>query len=250
MSDSPAPRRSGPTRAMVLAAGLGSRLRPITDVTPKPLVPVAGRTLLDRGLDQLERAGVTRAVVNVHHLGAQIIAHCAARTRPALIISDERGGLLDSGGGIVKALPHLGRDPFYILNADTFWLDDSGSVLAAMEAAWAPRRMDMLLMLVEPANAIGHSGAGDFSIDADGRLTRAAGDARATAPVYAGVIIAKPAVFEGAPATPHSLNLHFDRLIAERRLFGHVMDRPWITVGTPQGLAEAEEAVRRLERDT
>lgn len=236
-----------PDTAMVLAAGLGSRLRPITDVTPKPLVPVAGRTLLDRGLDQLARAGVRRAVINIHHLGQQIIDHAAARTDIALAISDERAGLLDSAGGIVKALPQLGSHPFYILNADTFWLDDTGEVLDGFAAAWDGRRMDMLLLLVRPEHAIGHSGSGDFEIDAAGRLSRARGPGRDAAPIYAGLIMAKPALFAGAPAGPHSLNIHFDRLIARGRLAGHVMNRPWITVGTPQGLADAEAAVHRLQ---
>jgi MurNAc alpha-1-phosphate uridylyltransferase len=231
---------------MVLAAGLGSRLRPITDVTPKPLVEVAGRSLLDRGLDQLERAGVRRAVVNVHHLGGQIITHCAKRPSPELIVSDERAGLLDSGGGVVKALPHLGAAPFLILNADTFWHDPHGRVLDAMIAAWDGRRMDMLLLLVHQADAVGHSGGGDFLLAPGNRLARAKGDAKADAPVYAGVIIAKPSVFAGAPEGPHSLNLQFDRLIARGRLFGHLMDAPWITVGTPQGLADAEAAMRRF----
>ncbi|MCU0830357.1 MAG: nucleotidyltransferase family protein [Rhizobiaceae bacterium] len=242
-------RKAGPKRAMVLAAGLGTRLRPITLTTPKPLVQVAGRSLLDRGLDQLERAGVTLAIANVHHLPDQIIAHCAQRKRPRVLISDERDGLLDSGGGIVAALPRLGRRAFFILNADTFWIDPDGVELARMVDIWSPRRMDMLLMLVEPGNAIGHSGGGDFLIDQDGRLTRAKGEARATAPIYAGVIIARPSLFDAAPAGPHSLNLHFDRLISQGRLFGHVMTSPWITVGTPEGLAEAESAVQRLRRE-
>jgi MurNAc alpha-1-phosphate uridylyltransferase len=238
--------RFRPRSAMVLAAGLGSRLRPITDVTPKPLVEVAGRSLLDRGLDQLERAGVRRAVVNVHHLGVQIIAHCASRVRPGLTISDERDHLLDSGGGVVKALPQLGRHPFLILNADTFWHDPEGRVLDAMIAAWDGRRMDMLLLVVDQRDAIGHSGGGDFVLGDGGRLIRATGAAKADAPVYAGVIIAKPQVFAQAPQGAHSLNLHFDRLIARGRLRGHLMDAPWITVGTPQGLADAEAAMQRF----
>lgn len=238
---------SGIDTAMVLAAGLGSRLRPITNITPKPLVKVAGRSLLDRGLDQLVLAGVTKAVINVSHLGDQIIEHCAFITIPRMIISDERAGLLDSAGAIVKALPNLGDKPFYILNADTFWIDDQGKALADLAAMFDNAKMDIALLLVGPQNAIGHSGSGDFNIDDDGRLFRATGEARAAAPIYAGAGIIHPRIFAGANVIPHSLNLYFDRAIAEGRLFGHIMNCPWITVGTPEGLAEAEAAVQHLD---
>jgi N-acetyl-alpha-D-muramate 1-phosphate uridylyltransferase len=232
--------------AMVLAAGLGSRLRPITNTTPKPLVKVAGRSLLDRGLDQLVLAGVSKAVINVSHLGQQIIDHCATIHPPEMIISDERSGLLDSAGGIVKALPELGKSPFYILNADTFWIDPDGASLAALHRLFDENKMDIALLLVGPENAIGHSGSGDFVVDQAGRLTRATEETRALAPIYAGAGIVHPRIFAGAPAGPHSLNLYFDRAIAQGRLYGCVMNCPWITVGTPQGLAEAEAAVQAL----
>ena len=232
--------------AMVLAAGLGSRLRPLTNLTPKPLVKVAGRSLLDRGLDQLVLAGVTKAVINVSHLGAQIIAHCATIKTPKMMISDERSGLLDSAGGIVKALPDLGIDPFYILNADTFWIDDEGKALAGLAALFDAEKMDIALLLVGPENAIGHSGTGDFIIAEDGQLSRATGEARAAAPIYAGAAIIDPRIFAGATPAPHSLNLYFDRAIAAGRLYGFVMACPWITVGTPEGLAKAEAAVQAL----
>jgi N-acetyl-alpha-D-muramate 1-phosphate uridylyltransferase len=237
---------SGIDTAMVLAAGLGSRLRPITNVTPKPLVKVAGRSLLDRGLDQLTLAGVTKAVINVSHLGDQIIAHCASISMPEMIISDERSGLLDSAGGIVKALPELGANPFYILNADTFWVDAQGQALANLAALFDATKMDIALLLVDPENAIGHSGSGDFIMAKDGQLSRAKGDARTTAPIYAGAGIIHPRIFAGAKPNPHSLNLYFDRAIADGRLFGSRMTCPWITVGTPEGLAEAEAAVQHL----
>ena len=232
--------------AMVLAAGLGSRLRPITNVTPKPLVKVAGRSLLDRGLDQLVLAGVTKAVINVSHLGDQIIDHCAQIKTPRMIISDERSGLLDSAGGIVKALPDLGQEPFYILNADTFWMDTRGEALSKLAALFDQTKMDIALLLVAPENAIGHSGPGDFTVGASGKLARATGEARIAAPIYAGAGIIHPRIFAGALATPHSLNLYFDRAISEGRLYGSLMNCPWITVGTPQGLAEAEAAVHHL----
>jgi N-acetyl-alpha-D-muramate 1-phosphate uridylyltransferase len=232
--------------AMVLAAGLGSRLRPITNVMPKPLVKVGGRSLLDRGLDQLVLAGVTKAVINVSHLGDQIIDHCATFKTPKMIISDERTGLLDSAGGIVKALPDLGPQPFYILNADTFWIDEKGDALLALSALFDETKMDIALLLVGPENAIGHSGSGDFTVGKDGRLARATGEARALAPIYAGAGILHPRIFAGANSNPHSLNLYFDRAISEGRLYGAVMTCPWITVGTPEGLAEAEAAVQAL----
>lgn len=229
--------------AMVLAAGLGKRMRPITETLPKPLVSIAGRTLLDRGLDSLAAAGVTRAVVNVHHLGGQIVAHVADRARPRVVISDESDRLLDSAGGVVRALPLLGPDPFFILNADTFWIDRGQSNLDDLVLAWDAGRMDILLMLADLGSATGHSGGTDFLVGPDGRLARAAGAADGL--IYAGAAIVHPRIFAGAPAEPHSLNAYFDRAIAAGRLFGHRMDGHWITVGTPDAIAPAEAAVAR-----
>lgn len=229
-------------KAMVLAAGLGTRMRPITDALPKPLVEVAGRTLLDRTLDVLKGAGIESAVVNVHHLGDQIIEHCRSRSRPRVVVSDERSRLLDSAGGIVNALPLLGSAPFVLLNADTFWIDADRSNLAALAAAWDASRMDMLLMLVPVSDTTGHGTKTDFLIDGDGRLARAKGDPAGF--VYAGAAIVDPAIFEGAVAEPHSLNIYFDRAIDAGRLYGHVMDGHWITVGTPGAIVEAEAAIR------
>ena len=235
-----------PDTAMVLAAGHGKRLAPITDHTPKPLVEIAGRTLLDRGLDNLKAAGVSRLVVNVHHLGQQIIDHLAARTDFHITISDERDGLRDSAGAIVHALPALGEGPFFVLNADTFWIDPEGRDLTALARRFDPDEADMVLMLARQDNTTGHSGRGDFLIDAQSRLQRATGDAAAHAPIYAGAAVMMPDLFANAPETPHSLNLYFDRAIATRRLFGHVMASPWITVGTPDALAPAAQAVQRF----
>ncbi|KAB2957601.1 MAG: nucleotidyltransferase family protein [Rhizobiaceae bacterium] len=228
---------------MVLAAGLGKRMRPITETLPKPLIRIAGKTLLDRGLDNLAAAGVARAVVNVHHLGNQIVAHVAGRERPRVMISDESDRLLDSAGGIVRALPLLGPDPFFILNADTFWIDRGRSNLDDLVLAWDAGRMDILLMLVDLDSATGHSGGTDFVVEPDGRLARAAGAADGL--IYAGAGIVHPRIFAGASAEPHSLNTYFDRAIATGRLFGHRMDGRWITVGTPDAIAPAEAAVMR-----
>lgn len=232
-----------PTTAMVLAAGLGKRMRPITDTIPKPLVKITGRTLLDRGLDSLQAAGVTRAVVNVHYLPDQIIAHLAARSAPRSIISDERDGLLDSAGGIVKALPELGDEPFFVLNADTFWLDDGEPNLSRLALEWDAARMDILLMLCDLASATGHSGGTDFLIGPDGRLSRARNDPAGL--IYAGAAILHPRIFAGAPSGPLSLNRYFDAAIAAGRLFGMPMRGRWITVGTPDAIAPAEAEVAR-----
>lgn len=230
-----------PTTAMVLAAGLGKRMRPITDTIPKPLIRVAGKTLLDHSLDALTEAGVTKAVVNVHYFPEQIVRHVATRTRPKIVISDESAGLLDSAGGIVKALPQLGSEPFYILNADTFWIDRSQSNLERLALAWDSARMDILIMLAELESATGHSGGTDFLLAADGRLARSKGVPEGL--IYAGAAIVHPRIFVGAEAAPHSLNLYFDRAIAEGRLYGLKLDGHWITVGTPDAIPLAEAAV-------
>lgn len=233
-----------PTTAMVLAAGLGTRMRPITDTLPKPLVEIAGRTLLDRGLDALADAGVEKAVVNVHHLGHMIAAHVTKRQNPHIVISDESDRLLDSAGGIVRALPDLGPDPFYILNADTFWIDRDTPELERLAGTWDDGRMDILLMLADPANATGHSGGTDFLPGEDGRLARAKGDPCGL--IYGGAGIIHPRIFADAKAEPHSLNLYFDRAIAAGRLFGVAMNGHWITVGTPDAIAPAEAAIQKF----
>lgn len=229
--------------AMVLAAGLGKRMRPLTDTVPKPMISIAGKTLLDRGLDALAGAGVEKAVVNVHYLPQQIIDHVAQRSRPHIVVSDESGLLLDSAGGIVKALPELGAEPFFILNADTFWIDRDGQDLERLALAWDGARMDILLMLARPDDATGHSGSTDFLIDADGRLARARGAPEGL--IYAGAAIVHPRLFEGSVAEPHSLNVYFDRAIAAGRLSGLSMRGHWITVGTPDAVAAAEAAIAR-----
>lgn len=232
-----------PSVAMVLAAGLGKRMRPVTDTIPKPLVPVAGKTLLDWSLDSLAAAGVARAVVNVHYLPDQIVEHVATRTTPRIEISDERDGLLDSAGGIVKALPRLGDAPFYIVNADTFWVDEGTPNLSRLALAWDDARMDILIMLAALPQATGHSGSTDFLVAADGRLSRAAGSPDGL--IYAGAAIIHPRIFKGAPEGPVSLNRYFDQAIAAGRFYGMPMRGSWITVGTPDAIAPAEAAVQR-----
>lgn len=231
-----------PMAAMVLAAGLGTRMRPITETLPKPLVPVAGRPLIDHALDRLAGAGVGLAVVNVHYLADQIEAHLAGRERPRIVVSDERAALLETGGGIAKALPLLGPEPFFLLNSDSFWVDGRNEALPALAAAWRPEAMDALLLLAPVAAAVGYDGRGDFRRGADGRLARRAADADA-AFVYTGAGMLAPALFAEAPAGAFSLNLLFDRAIAAGRLFGLPLDGVWCHVGTPEAIAEAERAV-------
>jgi len=228
-------------RAMVLAAGLGTRMRPITDRIPKPLVAIGGRSMLDHALDRLAQAGVDEAVVNVHHLAAQIEAHVAGRERPRIAISDERALLLETGGGVRKALPMLGTQPFFHVNSDCLWSERRTANLAAMAAAFDPARMDMLLLLAERTSSVGFDGAGDFFQDEAGRLARRGGAAAAPF-VYAGVAIIKPELFADTPEGPFSLNLLFDRCIAAGRLYGHRLDGLWLHVGTPEAIALAEQA--------
>ncbi len=228
---------------MVLAAGLGTRMRPITANLPKPLVRVGGRPLIDHALDRLAEANIETAVVNVHFLAERVIAHVKGRRRPKIVISDERAKLLETGGGVVKALPMLGSDPFFLLNSDSFWIEGPRPNLRTLAAAWNSERMDALLMLAPTVAAIGYDGPGDFFMDGDGRLTpRPEHD---VAPfVYTGVAIVDPAaMFADAPDGPFSLNLLIDRVSEAGRLFGMRMDGTWFHVGTPAAIADAEHAL-------
>jgi MurNAc alpha-1-phosphate uridylyltransferase len=240
----PKPRRpSGPpSRAMVLAAGVGVRMRPLTDRMPKPLVKVGGRVLIDHVLDRLADAGVERAIVNVHHFADQIECHLAGRTRPQVVVSDERERLLDTGGGIVKSLPALGEDPFFLVNADTIWIEGVRPNLDRLAATFDPAAMDALLLLAPTATSIGYEGRGDYALAADGRLRRRA--EREIVPfVYAGAAILAPALFDAPPVGAFSLTRLFDRAEAHGRLHGLRLEGLWMHVGTPAAIAEAEAAI-------
>lgn len=226
--------------AMVLAAGLGQRMRPITARLPKPLVQVAGRALIDHALDRLKDAGIRRAVVNVHHLPDLIEAHLAARAEPTIAISDERGRLLETGGGVKRALPLLGDHPFLLLNSDSLWLEGPQSNLTRLKTAWDPRTMDMLLLVAVAATSLGYDGLGDFVMDPDGRLERR-GERQVAPFVYAGVAVLKPELFADTPDGAFSLNLLFDRAIAAGRLYGLRLDGQWLHVGTPGSIAAADQ---------
>lgn len=230
-----------PAKAMVLAAGLGLRMRPLTDRMPKPLVPVAGRALLDHVLDKLADAGVTEAVVNVHYLPDQIIDHVAARAQPRVIISDEREAVLGTGGGVVKALPLLGDAPFFHVNSDTMWMDGVRPNLARLAEAFDPARMDILLLMAPTTSSIGYAGRGDYAMAADGSL-RKRKELQVVPFVYAGVAIMSPAIFADAPKGEFSLTKMFDRAGEQERLYGLRMDGVWMHVGTPDAIQAAEEA--------
>ena len=231
-----------PSSAMVLAAGLGMRMRPLTDKMPKPMVPVAGKPLLDHVLDRLAEASVTTAVVNVHYLPDQIIQHVKDRTSPRVVISDERDMVLGTGGGVVKALPLLGDAPFYHLNADTMWIDGVHPNLLRLADAFDPARMDILLLMAPTANSIGYSGAGDYAMLTDGAL-RKRKEHQVVPFVYAGAAIISPAVFSNAPAGEFSLTKMFDAANEQERLFGLRLDGTWMHVGTPDAVGAAEEAL-------
>lgn len=233
---------TGPfSTAMLLAAGLGKRMRPLTDVRPKPLIEVAGKPLIDHVLDRLADVGVETAVVNVHYLADQMEAYLAGRQRPRILISDERTGLLDSGGGVKKALPVLGGAPFIVCNCDSFWIEGPQNNLEALTAAWDSARMDILMLVAATATSIGFDGRGDYHLDSAGRLARRRESE--TAPfAYAGVLLIKPELFEGTPEI-FSLNRLFDVAEAKGRLFGRRLDGVWLHVGTPGAVAEAEAKI-------
>ena len=230
-----------PTKALVLAAGLGVRMRPLTDTLPKPLVRVAGSTLLDHVLDKLGEAGVSEAVVNVHYLPDQIIDHTRGRTRPRVIISDERDEVLGTGGAVVKALPLLGDAPFFHVNADTMWIDGVRPNLARLAEAFDPAQMDILLLMAPTASSIGYSGRGDYAMLSDGAL-RKRREHQLVPFVYAGAAIMSPSLFADAPSGKFSLTRMFDRANEQERLFGLRLDGVWMHVGTPDAVEAAEEA--------
>ncbi|MCX8999471.1 nucleotidyltransferase family protein [Rhizobiaceae bacterium BDR2-2] len=235
-------------QAMVLAAGLGTRMRPITDTIPKPLVEVGGRTMIDRALDLLEEGGVTRAVVNVHHLADKMEAHLKGRRHPDILISDERDALLDSGGGARKGFRLLEDGPVFVMNSDLFWVEDGPKEQNSFRRLgdfFDPARMDMALLCVPPERTTGHNGKRDFSLGPDGRLKRYR-DGMDDPVVYAGAIAMTTGLLCDAPEGPFSLNRTFDEAIARGRLFGLTLHGHWLTAGTPDAIGEAETALARL----
>lgn len=229
--------------AMVLAAGYGQRMRPLTLTKPKPLIEVAGRSLIDYGMAHLHNAGVRRAVVNVHYLPEQIEAWAKHQSNPAVTISDERGEILDTGGGIARALPLLGAEPFFVLNSDSFWVDEGEHALDRLRAAWDDARMDCLLLLSPLERTVGYDGKGDFLLRDDGRLSRRS-SGEGTPLAYIGGYLVAPRLFEGAPAGKFSMNLLWDKAIGQGRLFGIAHRGRWLHVGTPDAIPLAEAALK------
>ncbi len=236
--------RSKVSRAMIMAAGFGTRMRPLTDDRPKPLVELRGRTLLDHALDRLVAAGVTMVVINLHYRAQQVKDHLAKRRDIEIRYSMEEE-ILGTGGGVVKALPNFDGEPFFVLNSDSVWVEGYVAPLIAMQRAWQPEKMDGLLLLAAMTTAMGYEGRGDFLLDANGHIARV--PERTSSPyAYPGVQIAHPRLFADAPAGAFSTNVMWDRAIAKGRLYGMRLDGVWIHVGTPDAQREAEGYLARL----
>ncbi len=232
--------RTIPDTAMVFAAGLGTRMRPLTERLPKPLVQVAGRALIDRALDDFAAAGVRRAIVNVHHLADQIEAHLATRVTPQIVLSDERSLLLDQGGGIRKVLPLIGEKPFFVCNTDAFWVGTPGANIERLAHVWDPGKMDVALLLAPTSDSIGVDWAGDFDIAGDGRLLRSEGPRPY---VYSGVGLIKPELFAQETAEVFRLAPLLFAASARGRLYGVVAQGLWLHVGTIEAITAAEQAI-------
>ncbi len=235
-----------PDCAMVLAAGYGKRMRNLTSDRPKPLVEFMGRPLIDHVMDRLADAGVSRTVVNVHHFADLLQAHLKERAKPAIVFSDERGELLETGGGIKKALPLLGDAPFYLVNSDSLWIEGANPNLSLLAAKFDPARMDALLMLAPVARSLGYDGRGDYHLQEGGSITRR--KSAETAPyAYAGAAILKPEFFHDAPKGAFPLGRLFDRAESNAHLYGIEMQGTFLHVGTPEAVVAAEDAVRRAK---
>ncbi|WFU08922.1 nucleotidyltransferase family protein [Rhizobium sp. CB3090] len=233
-------------QAMVMAAGLGTRMRPITDTIPKPLVKIAGKPMIDYALDALADAGVEQAVVNVHHFADQMEAHLCNYRKLEVLISDERDALMNNGGGLAKGLKLLGRDPVFVMNSDLFWIGETEgrpTNLQRLAGFFDAARMDFAMLCVALDKTTGHNGKNDFSLAEDGRLSRYSNTA-GNGVVYAGAIIMNPSVLDDAPKEAFNINIYYDKAIAKGRLYGTMLDGHWLTVGTPEAIGEAEETIR------
>jgi MurNAc alpha-1-phosphate uridylyltransferase len=234
-------------QAMVLAAGLGTRMRPITDTIPKPLVKIDGKPMIDYSLDALAEAGVERAVVNVHHHAEQMLEHLRSYKRLEIVISDERERLMNNGGGLAKGLKLLDRGDVFVTNADLFWIgepSDRPSNLRRLAGFYDDNQMDMAMLCVKLEDTTGHNGKNDFNLANDGKLSRY----REQGPqpvVYAGAIAMNTSFLDDAPDDAFNLNIYFDKAIARGRLYGTMLEGHWLTVGTPEAIGDAEDTIRR-----
>ncbi len=234
-------------QAMVLAAGLGTRMRPITDTIPKPLVKIDGKPMIDYALDSLAEAGVERAVVNVHHHADQMLDHLQSYKRLEIIISDEREGLMNNGGGLAKGLKLLDRGPVFVTNADLFWIGERAgqpSNLVRLAGFFDAERMDMAMLCVKLEDTTGHNGKNDFNRDAEQRLSRFRAD-EPDPVVYAGAIAMQTSFLDDAPDDAFNVNIYFNKAIARGRLYGMMLEGHWLTVGTPEAIDDAEATIRR-----
>ena len=251
-----------PNSAMILGAGLGTRMRPLTEKMPKPMVPFHGRPLIDHILDRMDAAGINEVVVNVHYLADVLEDHLATRTSPKIKISDERNELLDTGGGLTRALPLLGETPFLIHNSDSLSHETHGPNLDMLFDAWQDDAMDTLLVLAPISESLGYDGAGDFELGQDGRITRpltsqevnqgaSSGTSSGTSSrngvpyVFTGLSLIHPRLFKDAPTGPFSLNKLWTKAMAEGRAYGILHKGLWMHIGTPEALLEAEEATAK-----
>ncbi len=235
-------------RAMIMAAGLGTRMRPLSDDRPKPLIPVGGKPLIDHALDRLVAAGVELAVVNLHYKAEMLRAHLDKRRDIEIRYSAENDALLDTGGGVVKALPHFQNEPFFILNSDSLWVEGYSAALPTMARLWDESRMDALLLLAAMVSALGYEGwRGDFRLSATGHVSRV--PERVISPfAFPGVQLVHPRLFADPPAPAFSTNVMWNRAIAKERLFGTRLDGVWLHVGSPEARDDAEAFLARLGR--
>lgn len=235
-------------RAMIMAAGLGTRMRPLTDDRPKPLITVRGKPLIDHALDRLVAAGVEMAVVNLHYKADMLRAYLDKRRDIEIRYSSEDDALLDTGGGVVKALPHFQNEPFFILNSDSIWVEGYSSALPTMMRLWDDSRMDALLLLAAMVSALGYEGwRGDFRLSATGHVSRVP-DRIASPFAFPGVQLVHPRLFADPPAPAFSTNVMWNRAIAQERLFGARLDGVWLHVGSPEARDDAEAFLARLGR--
>jgi MurNAc alpha-1-phosphate uridylyltransferase len=236
------------TTAMVLSAGLGTRMAPANSTVPKPLVQLAGKALIDHVLDRQIEAGIERTIVNVHHKADMIEAHLKGRRAPRIEISDERAKLLDTGGAEKNALPRVGKGPFLIQNADSVWIEGVGQNLVRLIEAWDGRRMDCLMLLALASHSLGYHGRGDFAFEADGHIRRRRVEQELVPFAFAGVSMAHPRLFDGSPEGAFSLNVVWNTAIAKGRAFGLRMEGIWMHVGSGDALAQAEQQLARETR--